>query len=159
MTGRMQTKAELVAELSSMAGTSESQAEALLDGLVRIANREASKEFTIPGRCRIEAIRGRSRDDGDIFLRQGVDDGRGPARRRPCGAEPWTPEVDEEELGLSAARGADRDMLRDALSYISFSCPNCGHEIDAPSDMAGNCSECSFCAVPIKVPLASELAS
>ena len=38
---------------------------------------------------------------------------------------------------------------------ITFHCPNCGQEIEAPGDMAGTDAECPMCGTPIHVPTPS----
>ncbi len=40
--------------------------------------------------------------------------------------------------------------------FLSFVCPACNQEIEAPVEMAGKASECPTCAAPIMVPAASE---
>jgi len=45
----MKTKSEIIAELAETVGVEKKQAEAMLETLVKIAYREASEGFTIPG--------------------------------------------------------------------------------------------------------------
>jgi DNA-directed RNA polymerase subunit RPC12/RpoP len=40
--------------------------------------------------------------------------------------------------------------------YLSFICPSCRQEIEAPADLAGQETECPACAAPISVPAESE---
>ena len=40
--------------------------------------------------------------------------------------------------------------------FLSFVCPACNQEIEAPAEMAGRESECPACAAPITVPATSE---
>jgi len=40
--------------------------------------------------------------------------------------------------------------------FVSFVCPACNQEIEAPVEMSGKESECPACAAPILVPAASE---
>ena len=40
--------------------------------------------------------------------------------------------------------------------FVSFVCPACNQQIEAPAEMAGKESECPACAAPILVPPASE---
>ena len=41
------------------------------------------------------------------------------------------------------------------VSFLSFICPQCRQEIEAPADMAGQGTECPACAAHIAVPDAS----
>ncbi len=41
-------------------------------------------------------------------------------------------------------------------AFLSFFCPVCRQEIEAPADMAGQETECPACAEPINVPAVSE---
>ena len=45
----MKSKSEVIAELAETAGVEKKQSEAMLDALVKMAYREASEGFTIPG--------------------------------------------------------------------------------------------------------------
>ena len=40
--------------------------------------------------------------------------------------------------------------------FLSFICPGCLQEIESPTDLAGQETECPTCAAPIKVPVESE---
>jgi len=40
--------------------------------------------------------------------------------------------------------------------YLSFICPSCRQEIEAPADLAGQETECPTCAAPIRVARDSE---
>jgi predicted amidophosphoribosyltransferase len=40
--------------------------------------------------------------------------------------------------------------------FLSFICPSCKQEIEAPADLAGQETECPTCAAPIHVPNESE---
>ena len=39
---------------------------------------------------------------------------------------------------------------------LSFFCPSCRQEIEAPADMAGNAAECASCGASFEVPFFSE---
>ena len=41
------------------------------------------------------------------------------------------------------------------VSFLSFICPQCRQEIEAPADLAGQETECPACAAHIAVPSAS----
>jgi predicted amidophosphoribosyltransferase len=41
-------------------------------------------------------------------------------------------------------------------AFISFVCPACHQEIEAPADMAKQETECPTCAAPLQVPAESE---
>jgi len=62
------TKQELIAQLATMARTSHEQARVLVEGLVRIALREAQNGFELPGLCQLEISECRSpMDKADGF--------------------------------------------------------------------------------------------
>ena len=46
-------------------------------------------------------------------------------------------------------------MHVEETTFLSFICPNCHQEIEAPIDMANREAECPTCATLITVPLAS----
>ncbi len=48
------------------------------------------------------------------------------------------------------------DAHVEETAFLSFICPACHQEIEAPADMANQESECPACAAPIKVPATSE---
>jgi len=48
------------------------------------------------------------------------------------------------------------DVHVEETAFLSFICPACHQEIEAPADMAGHETECPACAAPIMVPVASD---
>jgi DNA-directed RNA polymerase subunit RPC12/RpoP len=47
------------------------------------------------------------------------------------------------------------DAHVEETAFLSFICPACHQEIEAPADMANQESECPACAAPITVPAVS----
>ena len=48
------------------------------------------------------------------------------------------------------------DLGAEETTFLSFICPACHQEIEAPSDMAAQETECPTCAAIITVPAESE---
>ena len=51
------------------------------------------------------------------------------------------------------------DAHVEETAFLSFICPACHQEIEAPADMAEQETECPACAAVIRVPVASEPAT
>ena len=67
-----------------------------------------------------------------------------PEEPKPAAAEPVAPQEPEEPAGPEFTVAPNGD--------ITFHCPRCGQEIEAPGDMAGTDAECPMCGTPIHVP-------
>ena len=74
-----------------------------------------------------------------------ADDGfilPGLAAEEPA-TEPMPKQVPPAEIPFTVAPNGD----------VTFHCPNCGQEIEAPGDMAGTDAECPMCGTMLHIPL------
>ena len=67
-----------------------------------------------------------------------------PEEPKPAASEPPVPPEPEVPAGPEFTVAPNGD--------ITFHCPRCGQEIEAPSDMAGTDAECPMCGTPLHVP-------
>ncbi len=67
-----------------------------------------------------------------------------PEAPRPAAAEPPVPPEPQVPAGPEFTVAPNGD--------ITFHCPRCGQEIEAPGDMAGTDAECPMCGTPLHVP-------
>ena len=67
-----------------------------------------------------------------------------PEEPKPSVPEPVAPKEPEAPAGPEFTVAPNGD--------ITFHCPRCGQEIEAPGDMAGTDAECPMCGTPIHVP-------
>jgi nucleoid DNA-binding protein/DNA-directed RNA polymerase subunit RPC12/RpoP len=75
----------------------------------------------------------------------------------PSALKNKTIRIDATELGFDdPAPAAKEAPVGDASGMLSFFCPGCHQEIEAPADMAGTSSECPNCGTEFVVPFFSE---
>ena len=67
-----------------------------------------------------------------------------PKEPKPAAAEPPVPPEPEVPAAPEFTVAPNGD--------ITFHCPRCGQEIEAPADMAGTDAECPMCGTPLHVP-------
>ena len=157
--GRSMGKRELTSELAAAAGLKRKQVEAVLDELVAVACREAHNGFRIPGLCRLSVVqrkarRARNPATGETLLIgahealriTALKKARDTVAPRPDGLVQVV-----EEAPAPAAAPAPR-----AETFVSFLCPACKQEIEAPADMAGTDAPCPACSTPLTVPSRSD---
>ena len=77
-------------------------------------------------------------------------------------ASPEAKPVEEKPVAASAPAEAPKSVPApeptpaEVPEFVSFKCPRCGQEIEAPGDMIGEMAECPTCGNPILVPPRSE---
>lgn len=81
-----------------------------------------------------------------------------PPEAKPAEAKP----VEEKPVVAPAPAEAPKSTPApepapaETPEFVSFKCPRCGQEIEAPGDMIGEMAECPTCGNPILVPPRSE---
>lgn len=174
MTSTNYLKADLIAELAEKADVTKQKAEILVSQLVQIACREARKGFTLPGLCRLDVARRKSRrvripSSGQWILIGEHDALRvRPLKKAKHAVAPMMPGlvqmIDAPEAASSEAPAPAAPApaapaaapTDNPEGLVSFRCGACGQEIEAPFDMAGTASECPACGGGIEVPYVSE---
>lgn len=171
------TKSRLVRELSWKAEMPQRKVKELLAALTEIACREARDTFVLPGLCKFVVVRRKTRKirnprTGEVLVLPEHDALRIVAARAaklavapkvaavplselPPPAEtpvpaPEPPPVSAPEQPPASAPTVNPDQP------ISFRCPRCGQEIEAPGDMVGIEAECPTCGNIVTVPAVSE---
>ena len=180
------TKSRLVKELSWKTQLPQGKVKELLAGLAEIACREARGTFVLPGLCKFEVTRRKARKirnprTGEILVLPEHDALRIVAARAAklavapkVTAVPIAEAEKSEEAGKVEVTGkvqeagkveevekaeavvpppAAREKPEDP---VSFRCPQCRQEIEAPGEMAGEEAECPTCGRIVVVPYVSE---
>lgn len=150
------TKATLVREIASTTGITQKSVRKMLDSLKIIAYREAANQgFTIPDICRLDLVLRKARkmrnpQNGENFL---ISEHKAlrirPLKRAKVAINPVTPEV--TRLSQEVV------VIDDFSQAISFRCPNCSQEIEAPHAAIGMSSNCPMCNQLVVIPAESEL--
>ncbi|MBN1671415.1 MAG: HU family DNA-binding protein [Kiritimatiellae bacterium] len=153
------SKRVLIAELARMGRIGKRQAEAVLEGLVAMALREARRGFTIPGLCKLTVTRYKARrcrnprtgammeiPERDILRIRPLKKARDGVAR---GIAPTAAALSAEEAEAEA-------RLAEPI-YITFRCTSCGQEIEASTDMAESDAACPGCGAVIRVPSTSSI--
>lgn len=159
------SKAEIIEHLATVANVSKDQARVMLEGLVRMALREARTGFTIPGLCKIELV---DRDARTMRHPQTGEMIEVPARKvlrmRPVqkakdmvARVPHAADEPVEEVPMVKPPAENAEAPVNEPIFITFSCTSCGTQIEASTDMAGMESQCPGCGAPIKVPSATAI--
>lgn len=173
------TKSRLVRELSWKTEMPQGKVKELLAALTEIACREARGTFVLPGLCKFEVVRRKTRKirnprTGEVLVLPEHDALRiVAARAAKLAVAPKVAAVPLSELPPPAETPAPEPAPAPAPEPaptpapepapavnpdqpISFRCPRCGQEIEAPGDMAGVEAECPTCGNIVKVPAVSE---
>lgn len=79
-----------------------------------------------------------------------------PAAASAAAATPTETTEAVPALATAEAAAADATPPASEGEFLSFCCKDCGQEIEAPVDMAGNPSECPTCGASLIVPYLSE---
>jgi DNA-binding protein HU-beta len=154
------TKQEIIRFLATSANTTQDQARAMLESLVRLAYREARNGFVIPGLCKIELVDREARMGRNPQTGEAIEI---PARKvlkiRPVSKAkemvmrvPQAVEEEPEPPAPTRKQGGIREPI-----YVTFSCTACGAEIEASTDMAGTQAQCPGCGAAIRVPTADAI--
>ena len=153
------TKAALVKELAQAADVSQRAARAVLDALVKAAYREASKEggFTLPGLCKMDTVVRKARKmrnprTGETLL---VAE-HAMLRVRPLRKARLAITPPPENLVTVCREMPAPEVLEDFSRAVSFRCPGCGQEIEAPAAATGMLAPCPQCGKEVKIPAESE---
>ena len=174
------TKSRLVKELSWKTQLPQGKVKELLAGLAEIACREAHGTFVLPGLCKFEVVRRKARKirnprTGEILVLPEHDALRiVAARAAKLAVAPKVTAVRAEEVesvekveevekvekvdeGVKVEEPAPAPQPRaKPEGPVSFRCPQCRQEIEAPGEMAGDEAECPTCGHIVVVPYDSE---
>lgn len=153
------TKAALVKELAQAANISQRAARTVLDALVKAAYRETPKEggFTLPGLCKMDTVTRKARKmrnprTGETLL---VAE-HAMLRMRPLRKARLAITPPPENLVTVQQEMPAQEVLEDFSSAVSFRCPGCGQEIEAPAAAIGMLAPCPQCGKEVKIPAESE---
>ena len=153
------TKAALVKELAQAANVSQRAARAVLEALVKAAYREAPKEggFTLPGLCKMDTVVRKARKmrnprTGETLL---VAE-HAMLRLRPLRKARQAITPPPENLVTVQQEMPAQEVLEDFSKAVSFRCPGCGQEIEAPAAAIGMIAPCPQCGKEVKIPAESE---
>lgn len=172
------TKTRLIKELSWKTELPQGKVREMLAALTEIACREARGSFVLPGLCKFDVVRRKARKirnprTGETLVLPERDVLRiVAARAAKLAVAPKVTAVPLEEFVPAApsapaepaepVRG-DRNVTAPVTAapaareeFVSFRCPRCQQEIEAPGDMAGEEAECPTCGNVVKVPFVSE---
>lgn len=151
-------KTTLVRELAFNTGITQKSARLVLEALRCIAYREAANQgFTIPGICRLDVIRRKSRkmknpQTGETFLIAEHDTLRVRVLKKARNAVTPTP----DDLISVIQEPQQPPVLDDFSKAVSFCCKSCHQEIEAPLSAVGVQAQCPSCGASIVVPAKSE---
>lgn len=175
-------KVDLVAELAASINISKRKTDILLNELAQIAYREAPYGFNVPGICRLDIVhrkerRARIPSTGEQILIGAHDTLRVRPLRKAKNTVTPRPDglvqvMETEEPTTDTAAATTPATTPDPTPHqhtplpteqqdnpeqlVSFRCPSCSQEIEAPNDMCGTQSECPTCGNGIEVPYISE---
>jgi len=156
MTSPTYTKTMLVREIAATTGITQKNVRKMLDSLKAVAYREAANQgFTIPDICRLDLVLRKARkmrnpQNGENFL---ISEHKAlrirPLKRAKTAINPVAPMV--TRLSQEVV------VIDDFSQAISFRCPNCSQEIEAPCAAVGMSSNCPMCNQLVVIPSESEL--
>lgn len=181
----MYTKTRLVKELSWKTELPQGKVRDLLAALGEIACREARGTFVLPGLCKFELSHRKERKirnprTGEILMLPEHDALRIVAARaaklavapkvtaiplaeyeaaHPTAEPPAAPASVASDATAPAAAEPQSAPVQPTEEFVTFFCPRCHQEIEAPGDMAGEEAECPTCGNILKVPSVSEKGS
>lgn len=177
------TKSRLVKELSWKTQLPQDKVKELLAGLAEIACREARGTFVLPGLCKFEVIRRKARKlrnprTGEILVLPehevlrivparaakmavapkvtAVPADQAPAMSESAETAPARPEPVAEAPAEPVPMAEPAQAPVKPAGPVSFRCPQCRQEIEAPGEMAGEEAECPTCGHIVTVPFVSE---
>ena len=168
------TKSRLIKELSWKTQLPQGKVKELLAGLAEIACREARGTFVLPGLCKFEVVQRKSRKirnprTGEILVLPEHDALRiVAARAAKLAVAPKVTAVRADEVekveGVEMVEGVEKveetvqapQPREKPTGPVSFRCPQCHQEIEAPGEMAGDEAECPTCGHIVTVPYVSE---
>lgn len=153
---RPMTKKQLSAELAHAAGLSSRDATAFLDSLVKVAYREATNGFRIPGLLKMDVVtrkprRCRHPRTGEMLA---IAE-RNAVRIRPLkkASDAIAPAPANLVSRMEPDAATQPAQPAPAMeSVVTFSCPGCERELEAPATAAGNEVACPMCGNEFAVP-------
>ena len=178
MTNRAYTKSRLFKELAYKAGVKKALSRKILDALAEIIYREAANGgFVLPGICKFDVVERKARRlrnprTGEVLVLPAHKTLRATLSniaKRKVAPRPRTITLEEYEQSLKQrASGAvaateaapapvpESEPATSAEGAVSFRCPGCGQEIEAPAEAIGMEAECPMCGRIVVVPKTSE---
>ena len=178
MTNRAYTKSRLFKELAYKVGVKKALSRKILDALAEIIYREAANGgFVLPGICKFDVVERKARRlrnprTGEVLVLPAHKTLRATLSniaKRKVAPRPHTITLEEYEQSLKQmASGAvaateaapapvpESAPATSAEGAVSFRCPGCGQEIEAPTEAIGMEAECPMCGRIVVVPKTSE---
>ena len=178
MTNRAYTKSRLFKELAYKVGVKKALSRKILDALAEIIYREAANGgFVLPGICKFDVVERKARRlrnprTGEVLVLPAHKTLRATLSniaKRKVAPRPRTITLEEHEQSLKQmASGAvaateaapvpvpESAPATSAEGAVSFRCPGCGQEIEAPAEAIGMEAECPMCGRIVVVPKTSE---
>lgn len=149
----------LIRELAFNVGITQKKARILLEAQQQIVYREARNQgITLPGICRLDVIRRRARkmknpQTGESILIAEHETLRVRALKQARNAVTPPP---EDLITVLPQENTAPKVLDDFSQAVSFRCPKCKQEIEAPLSAAGMVAECPGCGNQVTIPKESE---
>ena len=178
MTNRAYTKSRLFKELAYKVGVKKALSRKILDALAEIIYREAANGgFVLPGICKFDVVERKARRlrnprTGEVLVLPAHKTLRATLSniaKRKVAPRPRTITLEEYEQSLkqmasgavAATEAAPAPVpasapATSAEGAVSFRCPGCGQEIEAPTEAIGMEAECPMCGRIVVVPKTSE---
>ena len=178
MTNRAYTKSRLFKELAYKVGVKKALSRKILDALAEIIYREAANGgFVLPGICKFDVVERKARRlrnprTGEVLVlpaHKALRATLSNIAKRKVAPRPRTITLEEYEQSLKQmASGAvaateaapvpvpESAPATSAEGAVSFRCPGCGQEIEAPVEAIGMEAECPMCGRIVVVPKTSE---
>ena len=178
MTNRAYTKSRLFKELAYKVGVKKALSRKILDALAEIIYREAANGgFVLPGICKFDVVERKARRlrnprTGEVLVLPAHKTLRATLSniaKRKVAPRPHTITLEEYEQSLkqmasgavAATEAAPAPVpasapATSAEGAVSFRCPGCGQEIEAPAEAIGMEAECPMCGRIVVVPKTSE---
>lgn len=178
MTNRAYTKSRLFKELAYKVGVKKALSRKILDALAEIIYREAANGgFVLPGICKFDVVERKARRlrnprTGEVLVLPAHKTLRATLSniaKRKVAPRPHTITLEEYEQSLkqmasgavAATEAAPAPVPASAPDTsaegaVSFRCPGCGQEIEAPAEAIGMEAECPMCGRIVVVPKTSE---
>ena len=178
MTNRAYTKSRLFKELAYKVGVKKALSRKILDALAEIIYREAENGgFVLPGICKFDVVERKARRlrnprTGEVLVLPAHKTLRATLSniaKRKVAPRPHTITLEEYEQSLkqmasgavAATEAAPAPVpasapATSAEGAVSFRCPGCGQEIEAPAEAIGMEAECPMCGRIVVVPKTSE---
>ena len=178
MTNRAYTKSRLFKELAYKVGVKKALSRKILDALAEIIYREAENGgFVLPGICKFDVVERKARRlrnprTGEVLVlpaHKALRATLSNIAKRKVAPRPRTITLEEYEQSLkqmasgavAATEAAPAPVpasapATSAEGAVSFRCPGCGQEIEAPAEAIGMEAECPMCGRIVVVPKTSE---